>query len=78
MLERKKVLRQIERQRQEGLTVLVYEHGPSGDVWLIEDPGLKLGELQTVQEEVAHLLAQAEEAPASATAVAVPTEAATD
>src|SRR5271156_5213575 len=33
MLERKKVLRQIERQRQEGVTVLVYEHGPSGDVW---------------------------------------------
>ena len=56
MLERKKVLRQIERQRQEGLSVLVYEHLPSGEVWLIEDPGLKLGELKSVQEEVAHLL----------------------
>jgi len=57
MLERKKVVRQIERQRQEGGSVLVYEHLPSGEVWLIEDPGLKLGELQAVQEEVAHLLA---------------------
>lgn len=57
MLERKKVLRQVERQRQEGGSVLVYEHLPSGEVWLIEDPGLKLGELSAVQDEVAHLLA---------------------
>ncbi len=58
MLERKKVLRQIERQREEGGSVLVYEHLPSGEVWLIEDPGLKLGELSAVQDEVAHLLAR--------------------
>jgi len=56
MLERKKVVRQIERQRNEGLSVLVYEHIPTGEVWLIEDPGLKLGELKAVQEEVSHLL----------------------
>jgi hypothetical protein len=56
MLERKKVVRQIERQRQEGGSILVYEHLPSGEVWLIEDPGLKLGELSAVQDEVAHLL----------------------
>jgi hypothetical protein len=56
MLERKKVVRQIERQRQEGVSILVYEHLPSGEVWLIEDPGLKLGELTAVQDEVAHLL----------------------
>ena len=60
MLERKKVVRQIERQRPEGLSVLVYEHLPSGEVWLIEDPGLKLGELSAIQDEVAHLLAPAE------------------
>jgi len=61
MLERKKVLRQIERQRAEGVSVLVYEHVPSGEVWLIEDPGLKLGELKSVQDEVAHLLSEAGE-----------------
>ena len=60
MLERKKVVRQIERQRQEGGSILVYEHLPSGEVWLIEDPGLKLGELSAVQEEVAHLLGAAD------------------
>ena len=64
MLERKRVLRQVERQRQEGMTVLVYEHLPSGEVWLIEDPGLKLGDLKSVQDEVAHLLALADGAPA--------------
>jgi hypothetical protein len=57
MLERKKMLRQVDRQRQDGLSLLVYEHLPSGEVWLIEDPGLKLGELKAVQDEVAHLLA---------------------
>jgi hypothetical protein len=60
MLERKKVVRQIERQRQDGVSVLVYEHLPTGEVWLIEDPGLKLGELSAVQDEVVHLLAPAE------------------
>jgi hypothetical protein len=61
MLERKKVLRQVERQRNEGTSVLVYEHLPSGEVWLIEDPGMKLGELKAIQDEVAQLLAHAEE-----------------
>jgi hypothetical protein len=60
MLERKKMLRQIERQREGGQSVLVYEHLPSGEVWLIEDPGLKLGELTAVQDEVARLLAKTE------------------
>ena len=60
MLERKKVVRQLERQKQEGQTTLVYEHLPSGEVWLIEDPGLKLGELTAVQEEVARLLGPVE------------------
>ncbi len=64
MLERKRVLRQLERQRAEGRSTLVYEHIPTGEVWLIEDPGLKLGELQGVQDEVARLLAP-EPAPAA-------------
>lgn len=59
MLERKKVVRQIERQREDGVSLLVYEHLSSGEVWLIEDPGLKLGELSAVQDEVAHLLGSA-------------------
>jgi hypothetical protein len=65
MLERKKMLRQIERQKQDGAAVLVYEHIPSSEVWLIEDPGLKLGELTAVQDEVARLLAPVENAPST-------------
>jgi hypothetical protein len=70
MLERKKVVRQIERQRNAGSSVLVYEHIASGEVWLIEDPGLKLGELKSVQEEVANLLGGGLDAPAASTPVA--------
>lgn len=75
MLERKKVLRQVERQRQEGGSTLVYEHIPTGEVWLIEDPGIKLGELQAVQEEVASLLAGGLDGPATATESAPAVEA---
>jgi hypothetical protein len=57
MLERKKVVRQIERKKEAGASTLVYEHIPTGEVWLIEDPGLKLNELTAVQDEVAQLLA---------------------
>jgi hypothetical protein len=64
MLERKRMLRQIEKRKQEGFSTLVYEHVPSGEIWLIEDPGLKLGELTAVQDDVARLLAPAEPAPA--------------
>jgi hypothetical protein len=68
MLERKKVLRQLERQRADGRSTLVYEHMPSGEVWLIDDPGLRLGELQNVQEEVVRLLAPEPKITASAEA----------
>lgn len=57
MLERKKVLRQVDRQKQENTTILVYEHTQSGDVWLIEDPDLKLTDLIAVQTEVSKQLA---------------------
>jgi hypothetical protein len=41
---------------------------PSGEVWLIDDPGLRLGELQNVQEEVVRLLAPEPKITASAEA----------
>ena len=72
MLERKKVLRQVERQRQDGGSVLVYEHIPTGEVWLIDDPGLKLGDLKSVQDEVAGLLAKSDPVPAASTVAPEP------
>jgi hypothetical protein len=74
MLERKKMLRQVDRQRQESVSILVYEHLPSGEVWLIEDPGLRLGELKSVQDEVAHLLAGPEKEAPPVVAPATPAE----
>ena len=56
MLERKRVLKQIKAETVEGGRVLVYEHGASGDVFIVPDPGLRLDQLEAVQNEVAELL----------------------
>lgn len=56
MLERKKILRMIDRQKNNDETILIYEHLPSGETWLIQDPHLKLAELEPVQQEVSILL----------------------
>jgi hypothetical protein len=39
--------------------VLIYEHGATGDVFIVPDPQLRLGELGNVQNEVADLLRSA-------------------
>lgn len=56
MLERKRVLKQIKTEETGAGRVLVYEHAASGDVFIVPDPKLRLGELETVQNEVASLL----------------------
>ena len=56
MLERKRVLKQIKSEETADGRVLVYEHGATGDVFIVTDPGLRLDELETVQNEVANLL----------------------
>ena len=59
MLERKRVLKQIKTENAEKGRVLVYEHGATGDVFVVPDPGLRLDELEAVQNEVAELLRSA-------------------
>jgi hypothetical protein len=56
MLERKRVLKQIKTENSTNGRVLIYEHGASGDVFVVPDPGLRLDELEQVQDEVAQLL----------------------
>jgi hypothetical protein len=57
MLERKRVLKQVkDESRADGTRVLIYEHGSTGDVFIVPDPRLRLHELETVQNEVAELL----------------------
>lgn len=64
MLERKKKLIPTDVQEAESRKLLFYEHEESGEVFIVGDPGLKLDEIETVQMEVAELLA-AEEREAS-------------
>jgi hypothetical protein len=60
MLERKRVLKQVKAEsRDSGSRVLIYEQGTTGDVFVVPDPQLRLEELETVQNEVAHLLQNA-------------------
>jgi hypothetical protein len=59
MLERKRVLKQIKSEKAEDGRILVYEHGPTGDVFIVPDPQLRLDEVEAVQNEVATLLRSA-------------------
>ncbi|MEM6916984.1 MAG: hypothetical protein AAF491_10510 [Verrucomicrobiota bacterium] len=63
MLERKKVLVPTDSKETETRKLLFYEYDATGDVIVVADPGLKLDEIESVQLEVAELLA-AEEAKA--------------
>lgn len=56
MLERKRILKQIETEQQEQGRVLIYEHAKTGDVFVVPDPQLRLDELEGVQAEVAALM----------------------
>ena len=59
MLERKRILKQIKTDTDDSRRVLVYEHGATGDVFIVPDPQLRLDELESVQNEVAELLRSA-------------------
>ncbi len=57
MLERKKMLVEKDvRFRDDQTKIRVYEDKKSGDTFLVVDPGLKLAEIESVQEEVVGLL----------------------
>lgn len=57
MLERKRLLKPVETKEEEGRKIHVYLHAKTGEVFLIPDPGLRLDQIETVQAEVAGLLA---------------------
>ena len=59
MLERKRVLKQIKTDQSSNRPVLIYEHGKTGDVFIVPDVHLRLDELEHVQSEVAQLLRNA-------------------
>ena len=66
MLERKRQLKELEvRKNEDGSLTRIYQHGKSGEVFVIPDPGLKLSQVAEVQSEVADLLAAPATAPAA-------------
>jgi len=54
MLERKKVLLPAESAEPE---LLVYHHAATGEIFVVQNPGLSLDQIPAVQQEVAGLLA---------------------
>ena len=56
MLERKKLLKEVEAKRGEGVLTRIYEHTKTGEVFVIPDPQLRLDQIEQVQAEVASLL----------------------
>lgn len=65
MLERKRILKEVDTKRgEDGSLIRVYEHGKTGEVFVIPDPELKLDELEQVQMEVVGLLSPSNNTPA--------------
>lgn len=65
MLERKRQLRVKATRQVNGKRVLLYEQAKTGDLFNIEDPELKLDQLEAVNRQVADLLEQGLPAPAA-------------
>ena len=56
MLERKRILKVKEQFVRDGQRTFIYEQAKSGDVFTINDPNLRLDQLEEVQRDVAALL----------------------
>lgn len=56
MLERKRLLKQIDAKQDEQGRTLIYEHAKTGEVFVVPDPQLRLDQLEAVQTEVAAVL----------------------
>lgn len=56
MLERKRLLKQVEAKETADGRTLVYEHVKTGDVFVIPEPQLRLDQIESLQAEVAGLL----------------------
>lgn len=56
MLERKRLLKEVETRREGGTVTRIFEHTKTGEVFIVPDPQLRLDQLESVQEEVSALL----------------------
>ena len=65
MLERKRILKVKEQITRDGQRVFLYEQPKTGDIFTIADPNLHLDQLEAVQRDVAMLLEQGLNPPAT-------------
>jgi hypothetical protein len=65
MLERKKTLKETDSRSLGSARLRIYEHGKTGEVFIIRDPQLKLDQLESIQREVSDMLASRTTSPAS-------------
>jgi hypothetical protein len=56
LLERKRTLRQVDIRETPEDKILVYEHAKTGEAFIIQDPRLRLDQLDSVQQEIYSLL----------------------
>ena len=56
MLERKRLLKEIETKREDGAITRIYENTKTGEVFVVPDPQLRLDQIEQVQQEVSALL----------------------
>jgi hypothetical protein len=56
MLERKKLLKETDKQSTPNGILRIYEHRKSGEVYIILDPNIPLDQVEKVQKEVSELL----------------------
>ena len=59
MLERKKLLKEVETRREGDTVTRIFEHTKTGEVFVVPDPQLRLDQLEQEQQEVAALLSPA-------------------
>ncbi len=52
MLERKKILQQIDVQEKDGKRLIIYKRRKTEEIFIVADPGLELDEIPRIQAEV--------------------------
>jgi hypothetical protein len=62
LLERKRILKQVDLREMAEAKILIYEHVKTGEAFIIQDPRLRLDQLDSVQQEIYSLLASQESA----------------
>ena len=56
MLERKKILKETDKQQTPNGILRIYEHKKNGEIYIVLDPNIPLDQVEQVQKEVSELL----------------------